>query len=201
MTIEMWDGRYTEAASQGETVWRLSHNEWIEQLVDGITPGRAVDLGAGEGRNAIWLATQGWGVTAVDFSAVGIGTGRARALAAGVELDWVVADATTCVAPDLVDLVDLVVIIYLQLPHDGIVAAVRNAIGYLAPGGMLAVLSHDRENMDRGVGGPRIPDILHTVHGLTAAAAGLRIVECRQVERPVEGGVAIDVRLLAVNDA
>lgn len=59
--------------------------------VGGITPGRALDLGAGEGRTALWLAAKGWTVTAVDFSDVAIERGQQRAAVAGVAtaIDWV----------------------------------------------------------------------------------------------------------------
>lgn len=181
-----WDARYAEGS-----VWSREPNAWIERTVGHLDPGTAVDLGAGEGRNALWLATLGWEVTAVDFSAVGLETGRARAAELGVEVEWVVADATTWVSPEQVD---LVVIAYLQLPADDLARAIGNAAGYLAPGGTLALIGHDRGNT---VGGPQDPAVLHTVEELTAAASGLDIVECRTVERETSNGVALDTVLVA----
>ena len=63
----------------------------MAELAD-LPPGRALDLGAGEGRNAVWLATRGWKVTAAYFSAVGLDKGRRLADARGVAVDWVRAD-------------------------------------------------------------------------------------------------------------
>jgi len=108
MKAEDWDRRY-EAAS----IWSLEPNAWIAATLTGLSPGAAVDLGAGEGRNAIWLASLGWQVTAVDFSGVGLARGAARAKELGVEVTWVTADATTWVSPQLID---LVAVAYLQLP-------------------------------------------------------------------------------------
>lgn len=187
-----WDERYATAG-----VWSREPNAWVAATLAHLDPGTAVDLGAGEGRNALWLAGLGWEVTAVDFSAVGLETGKSRATELGVDVEWVVADATTWVSPTLVD---LVVIAYLQLPADDLARAIGTAAGYLAPGGTLALVNHDRDNIERGVGGPQDPAVLATVGELTAAASGLDIVECRQVERVTAHGTAIDVVLVARAD-
>ncbi|WP_454131458.1 class I SAM-dependent methyltransferase, partial [Kitasatospora aureofaciens] len=68
MDSQGWDDRY--AAS--ELVWGTAPNQWVVRELTGSTPGRALDLATGEGRNAIWLATQGWEVTGLDFSAVAL---------------------------------------------------------------------------------------------------------------------------------
>ena len=66
--LQKWDDRY--AAS--ELVWSAGPNLFVEELCRDLAPGRSIDLAAGEGRNAVWLAEQGWDSTAVDFSAVGL---------------------------------------------------------------------------------------------------------------------------------
>jgi len=189
MKAEDWDRRY-EAAS----VWSLEPNAWIAATLAGLGAGAAVDLGAGEGRNAIWLASLGWQVTAVDFSGVGLARGAARAKELGLEVTWVTADATTWVSPQLVD---LVAVAYLQLPAAQLASAIGNAAGYLAPGGTLALIGHDRDNLERGVGGLQDPAVLHTVENLLAAASGLDIIECAQFERVTAEGTAIDTVLVA----
>ncbi len=191
---DFWDARYAAAAASDDTVWSLEPNAWIAATVGDLTPGTAVDLGAGEGRNALWLASLGWRVTAVDFSAVGLETGRRRAESLGLEVTWVTADATTWVAPHPVD---LVVMAYLQLPVAAFAAAVARATESLAAGGTLALISHDRDNLTRGVGGPQDPAMLTTVDELTAAASGLAIDRCEQFERVTAAGTAIDTVLVA----
>jgi SAM-dependent methyltransferase len=192
---EDWDKRYAEK----DAVWSLEPNAWVAQTLAHLEPGAAVDLGAGEGRNALWLASLGWEVTAVDYSAVGLAKGAGRAAELGLDVNWITADATIWVSPDLVD---LVLVSYLQLPAADLSRAIGTAAGYLAPGGTLALVGHDRENLTRGVGGPQDPAVLHTVDELVAAAsgvdgAGLEVVECRQVERVTAAGTAIDAVLIA----
>lgn len=190
MKAEDWDARYAST----ESVWSLEPNAWVAQTLAHLEPGAAVDLGAGEGRNALWLASLGWEVTAVDYSAVGLAKGAGRAADLGLDVSWVKADATTWVSPDLVD---LVLVSYLQLPAADLSRAIGTAAGYLAPGGTLALVGHDRDNLERGVGGPQDPAVLHTVEELVAAASGLEVIECRQVERVTAAGVAIDTVLIA----
>jgi SAM-dependent methyltransferase len=195
MDSDSWNTRYGEAATQADTVWSLEPNVWVAETVASLTPGTAVDLAAGEGRNALWLASLGWRVTAVDFAAVGLATGAGRAEQLGLEVGWLTADATTWRSPEPVD---LVVVAYLQLPADDIAAVIGNAAASLAPGGTLALIGHDRENLERGVGGPQDPAVLLTVDELRAAASGLKIVECRQYERrTADGRTAIDAILVA----
>ena len=188
MSREFWDARYAEGS-----VWSDAPNAWVAEATADLDPGLAVDLGAGEGRNALWLAERGWEVTAVDFSPVGLGTGAAKAAEKGLDIEWVTADATTWVSPQLVD---LVVVAYLQLPADALALAIGNAASYLAPGGTLALVSHDRENIERGVGGPQDPALLTTVEELLAAASGLEIVECAQITRETAAGTALDTVLI-----
>ena len=195
MNSDSWNARYREAAAQADTVWSLEPNAWVAEAVASLTPGTAVDLAAGEGRNALWLASLGWRVTAMDFAAVGLATGAGRAQQLGLEVAWKKADATTWRSPEPVD---LVVIAYLQLPADELAAAIGNAAASLAPGGRLVLIGHDRDNLARGVGGPQDPAVLLTVDELRAAASGLEIVECRQYERQTaDGRTAIDAILVA----
>jgi SAM-dependent methyltransferase len=191
-----WEDRYARAAATGDQLWSAGPNAWIEQTVGHLPIGDAVDLAAGEGRNALWLASRGWTVTAVDFAPAGLAIGRARARELGVEVEWVEADATTWVSPSLVD---LVVIAYLQLPEDALADALGNAAASLAPGGTLALVGHALENLADGVGGPQNPALLHRVDHLsaTARAAGLDVEECRLVARDTAGGVALDAVLVA----
>jgi len=192
-----WDERYASAAAADALVWSLEPNAWVAATVGSLDPGSAIDLGAGEGRNALWLASLGWEVTAVDFSAVGLATGASRAASLGLDIQWVTADATTWVAPSEVD---LVVAAYLQLPADDLALALGNAIGYLAPGGTIAVIGHDADNLQRGVGGPQDPAVLYSVDALRSIADGLNIVECRQYKRRTPSGTAIDAILVARNN-
>ena len=80
-----WDERYDGA----EQVWSGQPNAALLAELAGLGPGRALDVGCGEGADAVWLAGRGWQVTALDISQVAIGRGRSAAQRAGVELEWI----------------------------------------------------------------------------------------------------------------
>ncbi len=168
MDSTAWDDRYAGS----ELVWSAGPNATIGALVESRPPGRALDLAAGEGRNALWLAQRGWDVTAVDFSAVAIertnrladerlGAGRHR-------LRTVVADVLRWEAPPAA--YDLVLVVFLQLIAPDLTVAHRRAAAALAPGGLLVVLAHDRSNLDGGYGGPQDRAVLPTPPGATSTS-------------------------------
>ncbi len=174
-----WDQRY----SGPDLVWGAGPNRFVVEELEALAPGRAVDLGTGEGRNAIWLAERGWEVTGVDFS--GAGLDRARRLAAerGVSVDWVRSDLLAWQpAPGGYD---LVLIAYIHLPREDLKRVFATAAGAVAPGGTLLVVGHDRDNLSRGHGGPQDPDRLYTPAMVTAELDGLTIRKADQVLRTV----------------
>jgi SAM-dependent methyltransferase len=177
-----WDERYTDR----DLVWSATPNRTVERQVEGLPPGRALDLAAGEGRNAIWLAEQGWQVTALDFSSVGADKGRQLATARGVDVAWVVADATTWDPPE--GGFDLVVVAYLQLPEDERRAAHQRAARAVAPGGRFVLVAHDRDNLTAGYGGPPDDRVLMTAADVTRDldGTGLEVITAERIERHVE---------------
>jgi 2-polyprenyl-3-methyl-5-hydroxy-6-metoxy-1,4-benzoquinol methylase len=188
MDAEAWDARY--AAS--ERVWSEQPNHWVVGLVEGLPAGTALDLGAGEGRNSLWLAENGWRVTAVDFSSVAIDRGREAP--GGSRVDWQVADVTTY-APDRA--FDLVLVCYLHLPRPVMRDVLARAASWVAPRGHLVVVGHDVRNLSHGVGGPQDADRLHDTDLYAGIAQGLVVDRLEQVERDTPQGTAIDVVLRA----
>ena len=185
MDADAWDERY--AAS--ELVWSAGPNQFVADALADLPPGRAVDLAAGEGRNAIWLARHGWTVTAVDFSQVALDKGRR---VAGVStgstsggVDWICADATSW-RPD--QPVDLVVVAYLHLPAEQRRAALRGAVESLRPDGTFFLVGHDSTNIAEGTGGPQDPAVLSTADDVLADLDGLDVdvVRAERVARRVE---------------
>ena len=67
-------------------------SQLLQYAIAGRKPGRAIDLGMGEGRNAVFLASSGWQVTGVDFSEVAVNRAKARAAAAGLSIKAIVDD-------------------------------------------------------------------------------------------------------------
>ena len=185
-----WDARYSEGQQ-----WSDAPNALAAELLSDLPPGRALDVAAGEGRMALWLASLGWQVTALDFSAAGLERGRKRAEQWGLVVEWQVADATTT---DLGEQrYDLVLVLYLHLPPAPLLDVLQRCARAVLPGGRLLVLGHDRDNLVRGTGGPQDRELLHDVDTLRAAATGLVVERAEQVERGVGDQVAIDTLLLA----
>jgi SAM-dependent methyltransferase len=170
---DAWNDRYRDT----ELVWSAGPNQFVEAELAGLTPGRALDLAAGEGRNAIWLARRGWQVTAVDFSQAGLDKGRT--LAGDVSVTWVCADATTWRGDESFD---LCVVAYLQLSAEERRAAVRNAFASLRPGGVFLLVAHDSTNLTEGTGGPQHPDVLMTAEEVLGDLDGERF-EVERAER------------------
>ena len=123
-----WDTRYEEK----ELVWSAEPNLFLPPIVETLDIGTAIDLACGEGRNAIWLARNGWDVTGVDFSAVGIE--KARELAIDTSVDWLVADVTNY---EPARTFDLALVVYVHLDPDGTRGLFKGATDALAPGGTL----------------------------------------------------------------
>lgn len=181
MDAEAWDERYRAS----ELVWSAGPNQFVESELADMSAGRALDLAAGEGRNAIWLARQGWQVTAVDFSQAGLDKGRV--LAEGLEIEWVCADATTWPGEASYD---VCLVAYLQLVADERRAAVRNAYESVRAGGTLLWVCHDLTNHTEGVGGPTDPAVLMTAEDVLADLGGraFEVQRAGRVARQVRAG-------------
>ena len=184
--VARWDDRY----AAHDRLWSVAPNATVAGVVGSMPTGRALDLGTGEGRHAIWLARRGWEVTAVDFSAVGVE--RARSSAGATVVEWIVDDVRVWRPPPGAAY-DLVLVVYLHVDDDVFV----DAATWLAPGGALVVVGHALRNLAEGTGGPRDPRLLYTEAKLQAAAAGLEIERLTEVLRPTDDGTAIDLLLVA----
>ena len=187
MDADAWNTRYAGS----DLVWSATPNQWVERELRDVRPGRAVDLACGEGRNALWLASTGWQVRAVDFAQEGLAKGRAeqsRREATGehLALEWVCADVVTTEQP--VASADLVLVCYLQLPAPERRSALRHAAVAVAPGGVLLVVGHDSSNLHDGWGGPQDPRVLFTAADVVSDVEGLGLITERAdcVERHVE---------------
>ncbi|MGV9823343.1 class I SAM-dependent methyltransferase [Nocardia xishanensis] len=215
-----WDARY----AQSELVWGAPPNSTVVEHVYGLdrrAPLRpdtadgeelglpcALDLACGEGRNAVWLATHGWQVHAVDYSQVGIDKGRtvATRLSRSVRgrITWQCADVTDLDAAGITGPYELVLMVFLHLPAEQRRTVLRRAAEMLAPAGTLLVLGHDTLNLTEGFGGPQDPSILFTPDEVVAdlgSESGLEIHIADRVLRPTEGRDAIDALVIATKPA
>ena len=155
----------------------------VAEVAD-LRPGATLDLACGAGRNAVWLAEQGWRVTALDFSGVALRMARSLAAERQVEVEWIEADAVAWTPPARA--YDLVCVFYLQLPAPERRTALARAADAVRPGGTLLVLGHDLLNLTEGWGGPTQPDVLFTPDDVVAEIGDLRIEKALRVRRTVE---------------
>jgi SAM-dependent methyltransferase len=177
MDSTAWNQRYEGS----ELVWSAAPNIFVQQLTEDLPAGKALDIAAGEGRNALWLAARGWQVTAVDFSAVALQ--RAGSLAqqqlgsdAG-RLATLEADLETWVPQE--HSYDLVLVVYLQVPEKQRSAVMRRAAEAVAPGGTLLVVGHDLANLTSGYGGPQDPAVLYRPGDIVEDVQPARLVIVR----------------------
>jgi SAM-dependent methyltransferase len=139
-----WDARYSEGSG---AMWSGRPNGRLVAEVAELVPGRALDVGCGEGADAIWLARQGWTVTAIDISDVALGRARKAAEQAGVAVEWICGDALG--TPFRASSFDLVSMQYPALPKVAGEAAVRALLDAVRPAGLLLAVYHDLDPSHR----------------------------------------------------
>ena len=184
-----WNRRYAST----DRLFPAEADGALVELASGLKPGRALDLGAGEGRNSLWLARHGWQVTAVDVSRVALGRLGEAASASHLPVTTVVADMTRYLAGG--HTFDLVVLAFLHPAPADRAAFLAAAAAAVAPGGHLFLLGHHLDSL--GHVGPPDPDRLYTAGRLRDAFPGLRIVWLTDRERRTETGSAPLLDVLA----
>jgi SAM-dependent methyltransferase len=192
MEREDWNQRYAAE----ELIWTAKANRFLMEETAHLAPGSALDIATGEGRNAVWLAEQGWIVRAVDFSDVAIAKARRLAVARKVHeaIDFHEADLRTYELE--FHRFDLVALIYLQISQVELLPIVLRAARAVAPGGTFLLVGHDSENLLHGFGGPQRADMLYTAEQVVAALGNELVIEkASRVERPVETPDGIRVAL------
>ena len=181
---KMWDERYArEGLAFGD-----QPNDFLRSQEERIRAGgkRALCLGEGHGRNAVWLAKLGLNVTAVDLSAVGLSKAVEWAAGLGLELSAVEADLRDWdIRPEAWD---LIVSIFCHLPSEIRADVHRNVVRGLANDGLFILEAYTPTQIGRGTGGPSDPDMLPTAALLTAELEGLEVIESREITRNVLEG-------------
>jgi SAM-dependent methyltransferase len=177
MNRNEWNQRY---AAQ-PLLWKVDPGPFLSGEVSSLPPGRALDLGAGEGRNAIWLAQHGWRVTAVDFADVALDRGRRLAAEAGVgdRIEWVDADLTGFEPKP--SSFDLILVLFVHPAADDRRRLLKRAAAALAPGGVILVVGYDTQNAVDGDEGVRNPALVFSAEEIAAELDGLRVTRAEQL--------------------
>jgi thioredoxin reductase/SAM-dependent methyltransferase len=182
-----WEERYGEASA----VWSGRVNPQVPAKAEALEPGRAIDVGCGEGGDVIWLAQHGWDVTGMDFSPAGLERARQHAAEAGVadRTSFRVGDVRTWEPGD--ERWDLVTAHYVHLPPEPMLDVVRRLASAVAPGGTLLVVGHHPADVPAG---PRHRDDLFEPDALLPALDPSWDVRTEVVERTHTGMGAHTVR-------
>lgn len=194
---KFWDERY----SAEEYAYGREPNDFLRAEAHRIPAGPVLCLAEGQGRNAVFLASLGHDVTAIDFSAEGLRKASQLARERGVSLTLIEADLATFEPPATA--YAGVVAIFAHLPPD----VRRRVHGWvprvLAPGGCYVLEAYTPKQLDFGTGGPKDPAMLMTLDGLREELAPLHFDVGREVERdidegPFHGGRSATVQVVAV---
>jgi SAM-dependent methyltransferase len=182
-------------------VWSGRPNPYLLTEAEGLEPGRAIDVGCGEGADAIWLAGQGWEVTGVDVSPVGLERAAANAKATGAEI----AERITWRQVDLfasewtpLGQFELVSSQYLHLPPDVRPQSMQRLADAVVPGGDLIVAAHHPSDLEIPGLRPHMPELFCTAEELAGLldAEVWEIVTAGAPQRSVTGpeGTPVTIR-------
>jgi SAM-dependent methyltransferase len=191
---DFWDERYRSAAR----VWSGNPNPQLVAEVQGRPPGRALDVGCGEGADAIWLAAHGWSVVAVDISGVAVERGRQHALdtdrAAAARIEWRQADLLS--RPPEPSFFDLVSAQYMQLPPEPRTRLFAAIAASVLAGGTLLVVGHHPSDLATGVPRPPMPELFYTsdeVAGLLDDAWMVDVSQARPRQATTPDGIEVTI--------
>lgn len=157
---DFWNERYRSSAR----VWSGNPNPQLVAEIADLEPGRALDVGCGEGADAIWLARLGWDVVATDISTVALGRAAQHARetdpVAAARIEWRQGDLL--VSPPERDSYDLVSAQFMQLPPEARARLFSALAASVRRGGTLLVVGHDPSDMTSGVHRPAMPEVFYT---------------------------------------
>ena len=178
----MWDERY-----QGEDfAYGTAPNDFLRSQVEHLPAGRILCLAEGEGRNAVFLAEQGFTVTAVDLSPVGLAKAERLATQRGVRIETVVADlADFHIDPESWD---GIVSIFAHTPPPVRQHVHREVVGGLRTGGVFLLEAYRPEQLQYKTGGPPVVEMMMDLSGLRAELAGLEFEYAEEIVRDIQEG-------------
>ncbi|MCB9655838.1 MAG: class I SAM-dependent methyltransferase [Deltaproteobacteria bacterium] len=197
MTREFWNERF----GSDEYAYGTAPNTFIAEEADRIPPGRVLCLAEGEGRNAVFLATRGHTVTAVDFSRAGLEKTERLARARGVTVELVEADLATYVLPQ--GAFAGIVSVYAHVPPEVRRRIHKEVTEALQPGGVFLLEGYSVGQLERSTGGPKDKSLLLTVDEVQEELQPLETPVAREVDRDIQegrfhSGLSLTVQIVAV---
>lgn len=195
---EFWDERYRSHVA----VWSGQPNPQLVAEMSDVAPGSALDVGSGEGADAIWMAGRGWEVTAMDFSVVALQRGAAHAELLGTDvaerIRWVQENILTWTPTERS--FDLVSSQFMHQPLDSRRALFAGLAAAVAPGGTLLIVGHHPSDLESGAHRPPEPDLFYTAEEVANSLDGddwdVQVTDSRP-----RVGVDHDGREITIHDA
>ncbi|MCU1690597.1 MAG: methyltransferase type 12 [Jatrophihabitantaceae bacterium] len=194
-TADYWDDRYATKPS----IWSGNPNQRLVEQASHLSPGTALEVGSGEGADAIWLAQRGWQVVATDVSSVALERAAGIAAAAGSDvaerITWQLADLLEWVpAPATYDLVSAH---FMYLPQPGMRTLHERLAAAVRPGGTLLVVGHDPSDLHRIPRDPGMAAIMYTAEDVAAVLNrdqwDIEVCEVQARVQTGPDGVAMDL--------
>lgn len=191
-----WDQRYDSEAY----VYGTEPNDWFVEKLKIIKPGKLLLPAEGEGRNAVWAASQEWEVTAFDQSTVGKNKAIRLAASKNVVIDYMIQDIRSYRGKE--NLFDAVGLIFVQLPPEYRIKFHAELIKSLKPGGCMIVEAFSKAQLHNNSGGPKNEELLYDPDELRSDFDSLKILEFHSVkvhlqEGKLHHGIADVIRLFA----
>jgi SAM-dependent methyltransferase len=193
-----WEERYAARP----TIWSGRPNPQLLAEATALTPGRALDVGSGEGADAVWLAERGWQVSAVDISATALQRGAAHAEAAGADIaariTWIHADLRE--QPPAQGAYDLVSSQFMHLPSDARGELFQHLAAAVAVGGTLLIVGHHPFDLRTTAHRMHFPDMMFTAEEVASSLdpAAWQVLVAQARPRPA---VDPDGRDITIRDA
>ena len=180
--ISMWDQRFSEPSY----VYGTEPNAFLKNSAKMIPPGKVLCLADGEGRNGVYLAQQGFSVTSLDASSVGLNKAIKLAAKRSVEIETVVADLADYSIQD--NSWDAIVSIFCHLPVELRSRVHKGVVNGLRPGGLFLLEAYTPDQIPFGTGGPKSVDLLMTLAVLRKELTGLEFIHAAELTRKVLEG-------------
>ncbi len=192
-----WDEKF----SADHYIYGTDPNDFLAAQAGAIPKGKVLCIGDGEGRNGVFLATQGYQVTSVDSSKVGLAKAQELAAEKGVTLNTVVADLNDFDIGE--NQWDGVVSIYCHLPAPLRQKVHGNVVRGLKPGGVMLLEAYTPKQLEYNMGGPPVVELMYTADILRRDLQGLQFEHLQELDREViEGthhyGMGAVVQLIGV---
>ncbi len=179
----MWDEKYNTK----DYVYGTEPNEFLAQHVNLLPKGRILSLAEGEGRNAVYLAKQGYSVTAVDSSRVGLDKARQLADENKVDIDFIHSDLEHFDLGE--EQWDGIVSIFCHVPPSLRKSLHEKVINALKFHGVLILEAYTPEQLKHGTGGPPVAELMMSANALEQELSGLKFDHLEELERHVQEGI------------